>query len=91
MSVSYMIIAVRGALSPRSVWPLPVRYVVGVLVALGMLIGASHAQQPLPDGSAGEVVFVAGAATRQAANAASQPIAKGLKAVGSVAHNQQDN
>ena len=81
MSVSYMIIAVRGALSPRSAWPLPVRYVVGVLVALGMLIGASHAQQPLPDGSAGEVVFVAGAATRQAANAASQPIAKGLKLV----------
>ena len=82
MSVSYMIIAVRGALSPRSAWPLPVRYVVDALVALGMLIGASHAQQqPLPDGSAGEVVFVAGAATRQAANAASQPIAKGLKLV----------
>ena len=82
MSVSYMIIAVRGALSPRSAWPLPVRYVVDALVALGMLIGASHAQQqPLPDGSAGEVVFVAGAATRQAANAASQPIAKGQKLV----------
>ena len=81
MSVSYMIFAVRDALSLRSVWPWPVRHVVGALMALGILTGASHAQQPPPDESAGEVVFVAGAATRQAANAASQPIAKGLKLV----------
>lgn len=81
MSMSYMILAVKGVPFLRSAPSLFVRHAMGALVALGMLIGATHAQQSPSDEAAGEVVFVAGAATKQIANAASQPIVKGLKLV----------
>ena len=81
MSLSYIILAVRGVLSLRSVLSLTVRQAMGALVIIGMLPGITYAQQPPPDESAGEVVFVAGAATKQTANAASQSIVKGLKLV----------
>lgn len=81
MSMSHVILAVRGVLFLRIAPSLSVRHAMGALVALGMLTGATHAQQSPSDESAGEVVFVAGAATKQTGNAASQSIVKGLKLV----------
>ena len=81
MSMSHVILAIRGVLSLRAAPLSPVRHAMGALVALGMFTGATHAQQSQPDEFAGEVVFVAGAATKQTANAASQSVVKGLKLV----------
>ena len=82
MSMSHVILAIRGVLSSRAApSSLSVRHAMGALVALGMFTGATHAQQSQPDEFAGEVVFVAGAATKQTANAASQSVVKGLKLV----------
>ena len=81
MLVSYMIFAVKRALCLRNASFMAVRRALGALVIFGILNNAPYAQQPPPNESAGEVVFVAGSATRQTVNSAPQAIAKGLKLV----------